>query len=341
MRSLFCIFLLSLFTVGGSWADDSIKTGKMRIAIGGFTFGMMGQSKILDKNNSRAFQESMRSALRSRFFNTNKFEIYERDGLEKLVEELQLQHDTGLFDPEKTAEWGILKGADWFIMGTITHFGIEEKKTLVGVGFGRQTKSLMITVEMRVVDVATGENIAIREIKHKVNLGTSMDLGFLRDPNISKSLGSSANTVMRSSSGGTSRNELSALNDLIDYVSHESVKQTVLLAYPIAVIKTTPNMVYLNYGCSVLENGQVLEVYSNGDELKDPSTGESLGFTPKYLGRVQIKSCREKFSEANILEGSPESFEKEKGTYCREMPKQAAGKKKKKGSLRLFGKKKK
>lgn len=50
-----------------------------------------------------------------------------------------------------------------------------------------------------------------------------------------------------------------------------------------------------------LKLGQLLDVYYAGDELIDPDTGESLGATEEYVGRVEVVRINPKFTVTKIV----------------------------------------
>jgi hypothetical protein len=65
------------------------------------------------------------------------------------------------------------------------------------------------------------------------------------------------------------------------------------------VIKATADEVYISAGqrtgCAV---GDVFTVYSVGEALVDPETGEKLGQEEKKLGTVKVTDVQEKFAKA-------------------------------------------
>ena len=73
--------------------------------------------------------------------------------------------------------------------------------------------------------------------------------------------------------------------------------------FPVKVVDRTEKEVTINRGSgSALRLGQVYGVYKPGKELRDPTTGESLGPDEETVGRVTLREFHEKFSKAGILE---------------------------------------
>ena len=74
-------------------------------------------------------------------------------------------------------------------------------------------------------------------------------------------------------------------------------------------------MVYLNMGGEKIARGQRFSVYSLGEELIDPYTGESLGAEEEEIGVIEIVDVKPKFSTARMIDGDF-SYVRE-GQICR------------------------
>lgn len=73
--------------------------------------------------------------------------------------------------------------------------------------------------------------------------------------------------------------------------------------FPITVLAKDGKEVTLNCGVDAgVKPGQIFNVYTTGKELKDPATGESLGFDERMVGRVSISELQPKFSKAKVWE---------------------------------------
>jgi len=71
--------------------------------------------------------------------------------------------------------------------------------------------------------------------------------------------------------------------------------------YPISVLEKEGKEITLNCGSDAgLKMGQVLNVYAVGKELKDPVTGETLGYDEQVVGRVAISQLQPKFAKAKV-----------------------------------------
>lgn len=92
-------------------------------------------------------------------FNSQQFQLVERADLDKLLTE-QNFGQSGRVDPETAAEVGRLVGAEVIINGNVTEFGVQSTGgggRLFGIfGGSAETVTVRVSVDVRVVDVATG-----------------------------------------------------------------------------------------------------------------------------------------------------------------------------------------
>ena len=77
--------------------------------------------------------------------------------------------------------------------------------------------------------------------------------------------------------------------------------------YPIKVVAVqSSGEVMLNYGNSMLSEGDVLAVFSQGEAFVDPDTGEELGREERFIGNISVISAQPRFSKAEVFERSGE-----------------------------------
>jgi hypothetical protein len=73
--------------------------------------------------------------------------------------------------------------------------------------------------------------------------------------------------------------------------------------FPVTVVEKNGKEITINRGADAgLKSGEIFDIYASGKELKDPATGESLGFDEKLVGRVSISELQPKFSKAKVWE---------------------------------------
>jgi len=70
------------------------------------------------------------------------------------------------------------------------------------------------------------------------------------------------------------------------------------------ILEVTKEEVYINAGHDdQVENGDIFSVFSLGDSLRDPETGDFLGISEKFLGKIRISLVKSShFSRAVVIE---------------------------------------
>jgi curli biogenesis system outer membrane secretion channel CsgG len=105
--------------------------------------------------------------------NNGTYSVFERQTLDKLMAEQNFSNSNRA-DPSTAAKLGKLAGVDYIIIGAITQFGNETKKqNLGGVGgnwhgvgvggFGHSNSKAEVGISARIVNVNTGEIVAVAE----------------------------------------------------------------------------------------------------------------------------------------------------------------------------------
>ena len=339
-KSFILVIILTILPIS---AQDG-EVSKTPIALGSFKMGLIGQSTLVNKSNMADLENALYSNIRTNLFNTNKFDFVERKGLDSVVEELSLQYDSGLFNPEALPEWGLLQGARLLVMGTIVQFGIDDRSSRVGGLVGNSKRMLVMSVELRIIDIETAKLKLIEMIDAEMVLAKGTDLGFLRTPQASKMFGDDANLAARGSAFGSSSGELGVVMDLMRVVAGKCVREIVLLSNPIKIIRATNNGLYLNYGDTILQVGDILEVCGEGEPLIDPATGEVLAMEPISLGFARVTEVTKKYSVATLYQGDMAILTQRDDLYCKpkvEAPTTKKAKNKKKKGWNPFKKKKK
>lgn len=84
--------------------------------------------------------------------------------------------------------------------------------------------------------------------------------------------------------------------------SAQMADQFLALVFPVQIIKVKNNQVYLNRGQDGgFKKDMVLNVYSRGEILIDPDTGEQLGSAEEYVGQIKVARINPKFTIATVL----------------------------------------
>ena len=103
------------------------------------------------------------------------YTIIERTQVERILNEHNLQQE-GQLDASTAATLGRLLGADAIIIGSITQFGSDDKKLSAGGGgihlggiglggLGRKSSKATVVIDARIVNIGTGEILAVAQGK--------------------------------------------------------------------------------------------------------------------------------------------------------------------------------
>jgi curli biogenesis system outer membrane secretion channel CsgG len=232
-----------------------------------------------------------------------EFSVIERQQLDKVLSEQNLGAG-GRLDPSTAADVGKVLGVQLMVIGTVTEFGIEEKggslrsigKRLFGGG-GASAKLVTGEVKLsaRLIDTTTAEILGAWDAagKHTFGKGSlgGASLGKEWDSGLASEVLSEAVTALASNIS----NEASGLEPSDMRGDVEGL-----------IAKVGGSQIYLNLGSSDgIRVGDRLEVRSQGEEIIDPATGESLGAMEETIGTVEVvKIVNERLCVAKPVDGS-------------------------------------
>jgi len=263
--------------------------------------------------HASAMKEAIRAELESILLATNRFVVVERQ--ESKVKGMLTEQDmgaAGMTHTKSAPEAGKLIGAAYSIDativrmqdhaggGTVGGIGASDDGKFAGWAIGGKRCEMEIQVKIR--DNQTGRLLASitgEGYDAKVRIGVTR-------VNINKhsigagGLGSYAKTALgRAAKRAANEAVLSIVNTL-------GKKQ-----WKGVVIKVVDDArIAIKGGRDMnLKNGMRLKVFHKLEELKDPTTGESLGFDTKEVATVVINRILDKFSYAKLESGSLEDVE--------------------------------
>jgi hypothetical protein len=223
---------------------------------------------------------------------TRKFDVVERERLEKLLDEMQLGK-TGLMDPTRAVEAGKALGADFMLMGEVSVFTLTTTlKHIELADRWQRIEELRLIVDMRIVETRTTKIVSA----FKGDAAMTGKQMFKARPPVDAPL------------------EPATVDEIERQVVDKLVIKVIDAVYPIRVIGVSAEgVVSINRG----EGGGVpvgteLDVFSEGEEMVDPDTGEVLGAEETKVGRIRVQEVLPKFSKCSILAGRPQ-----KGNICR------------------------
>ncbi len=226
-----------------------------------------------------------------------KFRMMERDRLSSLLKEQDLGV-SGRIDPSTAAKIGKVLGVEYIITGAVTEYG-QSGGSGGGFRFSMSKKGYHATVDVRMVNAATGEIVFADSGSHSKSSTTVKVMGY---------------------GGGESYNEKAATEVLRGAIKKVAMKITssnvggsgvgggAVKAMPpegkAVVADVDGKIISLNKGENVgFKSGQKITIYRKGKVIKDPSTGKVLKIKYKKIGVIKLTNVESSYSEGKVVSG--------------------------------------
>ncbi len=315
MKNLFMVSAIVTLIFSGS----AFPQQKATIAVGGIEYRAKDSAENKHyraygqdpREDTRAFVDMLTTAL----VKTKKFNVIERDRMTEILKEQGLSLE-GIAKGGYAGDGLNLKGIDYILTGSITEYGIQAQGVQFG-GFSTAGETAVMAVDIRVLEIATGSIGIAESVRAEASGGSAFKIeGF---------------------ASGAESDSSAQLGEVMRKSARNVTNLIVTTIYPIKVVTIDKNGdAMLNYGDSLLQEGDVLEVFSQGEEFIDPDTGEVLGREEVLIGKLSVFDVQARFSKAKILEKSDSI---EAGAIARITEEEVDSKgqtKKKKKKLKLF-----
>ena len=287
---------------------------KKRVAIMDFDYATVKSSSSALFGNDVDVGKGIADLLVKNLVKDGTYSVIERKALDKILAEQNFSTSERA-NPSSAAKIGKLLGVDAIIVGSITQFGGENKNTNVGGtggrwggfgvgGIGLKKSKAIVAVDARMVDVDTGEILAVAEGKgESQRSGTSLlgGGGGWR--------GFGGGNVDFGSSGFEETIIGEAIKQAVTTMSAEVVtandKLTTRVVNVSGVVAfADSSKVVLNVGSkNGVKVGDRLSVERVSQEIKDPATGQVLRRMSSKVGELEVTEVDDVSSVAKILSG--------------------------------------
>ena len=191
----------------------------------------------------------------------------------------------------QSARIGQLTGAQVLVMGVITDFDLDTGKSGAGVSFGnfrigKSKQKAHVALIVRLVDTTTGEVLASREVSAEAKASkTSLGLDI-------KGITFDGTDFQKTPLGEATK---SAIEQAVHFIA-EKARQ---VRFQARVIQVDDEAIVISAGeRNNVGAGTMFTVMSVGRELKDPFTGELLGYDQSPIGRITINRVFDRFAYA-------------------------------------------
>lgn len=159
--------MLALVAVQPEVAQAQAKKSKLRVAVLDFDYGSTGVSlNIFSALSSDSAAKGVSNLIAYKLVESGNYTVLERSQVQKILSEQDLGQ-AGRLDAGTAAKIGKVLGVDAVLVGSITRFNVEQKKSGFNFGglFGSGSKRTKAIVKLngRLVSAQTGEILAVGE----------------------------------------------------------------------------------------------------------------------------------------------------------------------------------
>ena len=274
---------------------------KRRVAIMNFEYGTVSSAAAQIFGTNVDIGKGISDVLVDRLVNGTTFTVFERKALDKLMAEQNISN-SDRFDPSTAARIGKLVGVEAIIIGSITQFGRDDKKTGLGGlggaiggkyglgGVGKTNSKAVVQITARLISVDTGEILAATQGKGE-SARSGMDLGGAGGAAGGK-YGAGGVDMKSSNFGQTIIGEAvnNAVTELAKGLEMNSARiPAKALVIDAMVADVTGSTIIINKGSAAgVKVGDELTVRRAGKAITDPATGKMLKRQETMLGKMRI-----------------------------------------------------
>ncbi|MBV9610489.1 MAG: curli production assembly protein CsgG [Acidobacteria bacterium] len=287
---------------------------KKRVAVFDFDYATVHSSSAALFGSDVDVGKGMADLLVKYLVKDGTYSIIERKSLDKILAEQNFSNSDRA-NPASAAKIGKLLGVDAIIIGSITQFGGENKDVKIGGngggfggfglgGVGRKKSRAIVAADARIVDIDTGEILAVADGKGESQReGTSL-------------LGGGGHWGGWGGGGvdfGSSNFQETIIGEAVTKATEQLSTGVVAGAPKLAtrqvlvqgmVAFVDANGVVLNVGSKAgVKAGDRLSVERVTREIKDPSTGAVIRRMSSKIGMVEVTEVDEGSAVAKIVDG--------------------------------------
>ncbi len=272
------------------------KTARLKLAVMPIRtlsgFYQFGELKTSSWDISRQLSQKLAMAL----MGTNKFAVLDREYIQEFVRErdMVLSGDTSL---EEKAKIGQALGVDYMLVGTISNAGLEKKvKISPAIGYPISEYEVDFNFEYRLI------------------IGPTRQLKLAEIVDISLETDEVKKLVKEWDPKDLDYKEL--IDNLVTRVTNEVVETIIDRLYPIRIASIDENgQIIINQGGERILKGLVLDIFTEGKEIIDVDTKESLGKTEILIATIQVDRVMPNISYAKLVKGDLSKITE--GLICR------------------------
>jgi curli biogenesis system outer membrane secretion channel CsgG len=307
--------LILVFSVMAAYAQTAPAPRKKRVAIFDFDYATVHADVAALFGSDVDVGKGISDLLVTYLVKDGSYSVIERKAMDKIMAEQNFSNSDRA-NPNSAAKIGKLLGVDAIVVGSITQFGNETKNLNLGGaggglighglgGFGHKKSKAIVALTARMVDIDTGEILAVAEGKGESARESTSLLGGGGNWH---GFGGGAADFGSSDFQSTIIGE--AVKAAVEQTSTEViadkdklVARTVTVEGLIAAVDG--GQIILNVGAKAgVKVGDQLTVERVSKEIKDPSTGKVIRRMSTSVGVVKVTDVDDISSVATTVSGT-------------------------------------
>jgi curli biogenesis system outer membrane secretion channel CsgG len=265
-------------------ADASAATLKKIVAVSRFENKTAWRGQV-------SLDDGMADQLTDALMQSGQFVVLERQTLGDVMAEQDLAN-SGRAQKSQSAQTGKLVNAQVLVKGTVTEFENLSQGSDSGIGFGgfkigAKREEAHVGLIIRLIDTTTGEVLASERCEGKAKAGGT-------------TFGMNVAGVQFGTSGFSKTPLGKAVQMAIDNAVQIVADKLKNVPFQARIVKVVNDNECLISGGEKtgISNGDVFTIYSVGESLVDPATGEQLGTELEKKGTVKVTKVEEKYAKA-------------------------------------------
>jgi curli biogenesis system outer membrane secretion channel CsgG len=288
---------------------------KKRVAVFDFDYATVRSNVAALFGSDVDVGKGISDLLVNRLVQDGTYSVIERKALDKIMSEQNFSNSDRA-NPTSAAKLGKLLGVDAIIVGSITQFGNDNKNTNIGGGghnwggfgiggIGQKKSKAVVVLDARIVNVDTGEIMAVAEGKGESSRSSTSLLGGGGNWH-----GGGGGSIDMGSSDFQNTIIGEAVKAAVDQMTQGVIADNTKLEMRqmnvdglVAFVES--GKVVLNVGAKAgLKAGDQLTVERVDQEIKDPATGKVIRRMMTKLGTIQVNNVDDQSAECNIVSGT-------------------------------------
>ena len=318
-KALFAAAVLALLTT--TWVSSAMAqtapapVRKKRVAIFDFDYATVHGGVTAIFGQEVDIGKGISDLLVKYLVKDGSYSVIERKAMDKILAEQNFSNSDRA-NPNSAAKIGKLLGVDAIIVGSITQFGNDTKNTGVGGGGGgfggfglggfKHSKSkAIVALDARMVDIDTGEILAVAEGKGESSRESTSLVGGggnwhgFGAGGVDFGSSDFQNTII----GEAVKAAVETMSTGVIADKDKLVARTIVVEGLVAAVDG--GQVILNVGAKAgVKVGDQLSVERVSKEIKDPATGKVLRRMSTSIGMVKVTDVDDVSAVCSVVSGA-------------------------------------